>query len=179
MIGPRRETFDLEAFLPHKLSSLSRLTQDLLAATLGQSGMTVAQWRVYLCLARQGPSHLNGIAAFTYLPQASLSRSIGQLATRGLVRNGRNSSDRRIARIELTPEGRRHFERLTVEIDDACRSAFRMRPEEQKRLLRTIDKLIARLSAVPGSKAAGAQAASNAPTKPRRTRRVAAPVPPP
>lgn len=44
---------------------LSRLTQTLLAATLGQSGTTVAQWRVYLCLSKRGPSHLNGIADFT------------------------------------------------------------------------------------------------------------------
>lgn len=54
---------------------LSRLTQTLLAATLGQSGTTVAQWRVYLCLSKRGPSHLNGIADFTKLPQSSLSQN--------------------------------------------------------------------------------------------------------
>ncbi|MGE0800360.1 MAG: MarR family winged helix-turn-helix transcriptional regulator [Lautropia sp.] len=144
-----RQPFDLATFLPHKLAALSRLTQGLLAATLGASGMTVAQWRVYLCLSRQGPSHLNGIAAFTFLPQSSLSRSIAQLAERGLVRNARNAADRRIARIELTAAGHRHFERLTVAINEACRAAFQLRPAEEAALLRTIDTLIARLSDSP------------------------------
>jgi len=157
MSGRRRPArpFDLSSFLPHKLSVLSRLTQGLLAAALDKSGMTVAQWRVYLCLARQGPSHLNGIAAFTFLPQSSLSRSIAQMDERGLVRNARNASDRRISRIELTPAGRQFFEKLTGAIDDACHDAFRMQPDEEAGFIKTLDELITRLSSslsqVPGT----------------------------
>ena len=138
--------FDLAKFLPHKLSVLSRLTQNLLAATLGQSGMTIAQWRVYLCLATLGPSHLNGIADFTRLPQSSLSRSIAQLAERGLVRNARNESDRRIARIELTEEGRRHLAQLTAQIQASCNTVFQMDADEEAAFLHTIDELVTRLS---------------------------------
>jgi DNA-binding MarR family transcriptional regulator len=147
--------FDLASFLPHKLSVLSRLTQGLLAAALDKSGLTIAQWRVYLCLARQGPSHLNGIAAFTFLPQSSLSRSIAQMADRGLVRNARKADDRRISRIELTPAGHAYFEQVTGAIDDACKKAFRMEADEEAGFISTIDELIARLSSqlahVPGA----------------------------
>lgn len=137
--------FDLASFLPHKLSLLSRLTQTLLASTLSQSGMTVAQWRVYLCLNTIGPSHLNGISEFTRLPQSSLSRSIAQLAERGLVRNARNEEDRRIARIELTEEGRKHLAELTTQIKASCDTVFQMDTEEEAAFLHTIDELVTRL----------------------------------
>lgn len=138
--------FELANFLPYKLSALSRLTQKLLASTLSQSGLTVAQWRVYLCLASKGPMHLNGIADFTHLPQSSLSRSIAQMDERGLVRNARDKSDRRISRIELTPEGRRRVAELTAAMDAACQSAFQMNPTEEAGFLKTLDALIGRLS---------------------------------
>ncbi|WP_169457924.1 MarR family winged helix-turn-helix transcriptional regulator [Ottowia thiooxydans] len=143
--------FDLETFLPYKLSVVSRLTQGLLASALGKSGVTIAQWRVYLCLTKLGPMHLNGIADFTLLPQSSLSRSIAQMDERGLVRNARNENDRRISRVELTPEGRKHFELLTVAMNEACDAVFDMEPSQLAEFVLTIDKLIARLSGIDAS----------------------------
>ncbi len=142
-------SFDLDSFLPYRLSVLSRLTQDFLAAALGESGVTIAQWRVFLCLTRVGPSHLNGLAAMTRLPQSSLSRSIAQMAERGLVRNVRNPDDRRVARIEMTAAGRREFARLTRRIDAACQDAFRMNPAEEASFRSMVDALIVRLSGEP------------------------------
>lgn len=144
--GSRADEFDLATFLPYRLSALSGLTQRLLEATLTRSGVTIAQWRVYMCLLTHGPSHLNGIVAFTHLPQSSLSRSIAAMHDRGLVRNARNATDRRIARIEITPKGRRHLAALTEKIDAACADAFRLSPAEEVRLIRQLDVLIARLS---------------------------------
>ncbi len=145
--APGADAFDLATFLPYRLSALSGLTQRLLEATLARSGVTVAQWRVYLCLLMNGPSHLNGIVAFTHLPQSSLSRSIAAMHDRGLVRNARDATDRRIARIEITAKGRRHLAALTAEIDAACADAFRLSPAEEARLIRRLDVLIERLSA--------------------------------
>jgi DNA-binding MarR family transcriptional regulator len=143
--------FDLGSFLPPRLGSLARLTQDLLASVLAESGLSVAQWRVFLCLDSRGPSHLNGIAEFTRLPQSSLSRSIAQLAERGLVRNSRNEIDRRIASIELTDLGREHHERLTARMQEVCDAVFLMNPKEEAAFRRTIDQLIERISAYLGA----------------------------
>lgn len=143
----RAGEFDLATFLPYRLSALSGLTQRLLEAMLSRSSVTVAQWRVYLCLLTKGPSHLNGIVAFTHLPQSSLSRSIAAMHDRGLVRNARDATDRRIARIEITPKGRRHLAALTRKIEAACADAFRLSPAEEAQLIRRLDVLIARLSA--------------------------------
>jgi DNA-binding MarR family transcriptional regulator len=138
---------DLTTFLPYRLATLSGLTQRLLEAMLSRSGVTIVQWRVYLCLLMNGPSHLNGIIAFTHLPQSSLSRSIAAMHDRGLLRNARDASDRRIARIEITPKGRRHLAVLTREIDAACAAAFQLSPDEETRLIHLLDELIARLGA--------------------------------
>jgi DNA-binding MarR family transcriptional regulator len=153
--APAEEAFDLATFLPYKLSAVSRLTQGLLASALGESGVTVAHWRVYLCLVRRGPSHLNGIAEFTRLPQSSLSRSIAQMADKGLVRSARNESDRRIARIELTAAGRKYFEQVTARMSLACEQVFQMQPAEEALFLKTIDDLITRLSTWLGVDPAG------------------------
>lgn len=138
--------FDLGTFLPPRLGSLARLTQNLLASVLAESGVSVAQWRVLLCLENRGPSHLNGIAEFTRLPQSSLSRSIAQMAERGLVRNSRNAIDRRIAYIDLTDIGREQHRLLTARMQKVCDEVFSMNPQEEAAFLRTIDHLIDRIS---------------------------------
>jgi DNA-binding MarR family transcriptional regulator len=144
--GAQAPGFDLSSFLPYRLSTLSGLTQRLLEVTLARGGVTIAQWRVYLCLVTKGPSALNGVVAFTHLPQSSLSRSIAAMHERGLVRNARDATDRRIARIEITPKGRRDFAALTGAIEAACADAFRLSPAEETLLIRRLDELIARLS---------------------------------
>ena len=176
---PAAPAFDLATFLPYRLSALSVLTQRLLEATLARSEVTIAQWRVYLCLVTNGPSHLNGIVAFTQLPQSSLSRSIAAMHDRGLVRNQRVASDRRIARIEITSKGRRHLAALTQAIDAACANAFRLTNAEERRLIRQLDVLIGRLSAWRAREAGAAAASSEVPQAPVRTPRslsAAAPV---
>ena len=170
--------FDLATFLPHRLSALSTLTQRLLEATLARSEVTIAQWRVYLCLVTKGPSHLNGIVAFTQLPQSSLSRSIAAMHDRGLVRNARVAADRRIARIEITTKGRRHLAALTEAIDAACADAFRLTPAEERRLIRQLDVLIGRLStwrAREAGAAAVGRATAQPPERTPRSRRASTP----
>jgi DNA-binding MarR family transcriptional regulator len=138
--------FDLSSFLPYRLSALSALTQRLLEVTLARGGVTIAQWRVFLCLVTKGSCTLNEVVAFTHMPQSSLSRSIAAMHERGLVRNARNPTDRRIARIEITPKGRRAFAVLTESIEAACTDAFRLNPVEEALLIRRLDELIRRLT---------------------------------
>lgn len=138
--------FSLEEFLPYKLSLVSRLTQELLESTLSRNGVTVAQWRVYLCLATVGPSHLNGIVGFTRLPQSSLSRSIASMSEQGWVRNARNEDDRRISHIELTEFGAEFFSDLTGELDTVCGETLLIPEERRANFFQTLNSLIARLT---------------------------------
>ena len=144
---PRADSaFELAHFLPYRLSLLSRLMQNLLAENLSDNGVTSAQWRVSLCLAICGPSALKAIADFTRLPLSSLSRSVAQMAERGLVRTGRDPADARVACIELTTRGRRQLDKLTADIDASCDAALRLDGAEKARLLHTVGELIDRLT---------------------------------
>lgn len=141
--------FDLSNFLPHRLAILSRLTQVMLASVLGASGLTIAQWRVYLCLVEQGPSTLNSIAEFTQLPQSSLSRSVARMAERNLVRNLRNEDDRRLSHIEITAEGRAQLNQAIRAIEDDWANVFATAPVDEQKFLRTVNKLIDHLATQP------------------------------
>jgi|GEM_PF-2693793 len=142
--------FDLMNFLPHRLAILSRVTQVMLASVLDASGLTIAQWRVYLCLAQLGPSTLNSIAEFTQLPQSSLSRSVARMAERNLVRNTRNEGDRRLLRIEITDEGRAQLNQAIRAIREDWANVFADAPVDEQKFLKTVNKLIDHLSALPG-----------------------------
>lgn len=137
---------DLETFLPHRLAILSRLTQSRLAAILEASDITIAQWRVYLCLVQNGPSTLNAIAEFTQLPQSSLSRSVAKMHERGLVINNRDESDRRLAKIAITKAGRRQLDAAVAAIDANWEKALSLSRDELDALLSTVNRLIEHLS---------------------------------
>jgi DNA-binding MarR family transcriptional regulator len=141
-----RTHFSLEDFLPYKLSQVSRLTQELLESILLRSNVTVAQWRVYLCLATVGPSHLNGIVEFTRLPQSSLSRSIASMSEQGWVRSARNEGDRRISHIELTEFGAKFFSDLTDKLDTGCGDILLIPEDRRADFFQTLNSLIARLT---------------------------------
>lgn len=143
----KADEFDLSTFLPYRLALLSRAVQALLSSALDECGLTVAQWRVYLCLVRNGPSTLNEIVAFTRLPQSSLSRSIARMDERGLVRSGRNPEDRRRSVIAITPAGRRQLAKAIAAVNRTCDGALSLAPEERARFGTTVEYLIDRLAA--------------------------------
>lgn len=139
------DDFDLSTFLPYRLALLSRAVQSLLSSALEECGLTVAQWRVYLCLVRKGPSTLNDVVAFTRLPQSSLSRSIARMDEKGLVRSRRNPADRRHSVIEITPAGRQQLAVAIEAVNRTCDDALSLAPEERARFGKTVESLIDRL----------------------------------
>jgi len=141
-----RQPIDLSAILPYRLALLSRAVQDLLVSALDACGLTVAQWRVYLCLAQKGPSTLNEVVAFTRLPQSSLSRTIARMDERGMVRSARNPEDRRRSVIEITAEGRRQLDEAIAAVNRTCEEALALNPEERARFQATVEDLLARVS---------------------------------
>jgi DNA-binding MarR family transcriptional regulator len=143
--------FDLMTFLPHRLAILSRLSQVLLGSALEASGLTIAQWRVYLSLIQNGPSTLNAIAEFTQLPQSSLSRSVARMAERNLVRNARNEADRRLSHIEITDEGREKLANAIHSIREQWTTLLSQAPLNETEFLATVNSLIDYLSLMPDS----------------------------
>lgn len=144
--------FDLMTFLPHRLAILSRLSQVLLGSALEASGLTIAQWRVYLCLVQQGPSTLNSVSGFTQLPQSSLSRSVARMAERNLVRNTRNEEDRRLSHIEITDQGREQLGHAIRSIREQWTTVLSRAPLNESEFLATVNSLIDYLSSMPDTR---------------------------
>lgn len=90
-----------------------RLVVTRLARRLRQHGETSASPTQLAALAtveRDGPLTLGALAAMERVQPPTITAAVGRLEQRGLVRRRTDPGDRRVARVEITPEGRRLLE---------------------------------------------------------------------
>jgi DNA-binding MarR family transcriptional regulator len=90
-----------------------RLAITRLARRLRQQGETSAsptQLAVLATIERDGPITLGGLAAVERVQPPTITAAVGRLEQRGLVRRLTDPDDRRVARVEITPQGRRLLE---------------------------------------------------------------------
>jgi DNA-binding MarR family transcriptional regulator len=91
-----------------------RLVVTRLARRLRQQGETAASPTQLAALAtveRHGSITLGELAAVERVQPPTITAAIGRLEQRGLVRRRTDPDDRRVARVEITREGRRLLER--------------------------------------------------------------------
>jgi DNA-binding MarR family transcriptional regulator len=139
-------TIPYRDYLPAQLARLSALAQGMLASALAQCDMTVAHWRILICLVERGPSSLNEVVDFTHLPQSSLSRSVARLEERRAVSGKRDADDRRRMTIEITDAGRAMLDAAAAVVDRNVNEALPLPPEELERFKSTLRYLIERLA---------------------------------
>jgi DNA-binding MarR family transcriptional regulator len=87
-----------------------RLVVTRLARRLRQQGETEAsptQLAVLATVERDGPLTLGDLAAVERVQPPTITAAVGRLQDRGLVRRRTDPVDRRIARVEVTAQGRR------------------------------------------------------------------------
>jgi DNA-binding MarR family transcriptional regulator len=90
-----------------------RLAITRLARRLRQQGETSAsptQLAALATIERDGPITLGGLAAVERVQPPTITAAVGRLEQRGLVRRLTDPDDRRVARVEITPQGRRLLE---------------------------------------------------------------------
>lgn len=90
-----------------------RLARQLNAA-LPPEGLTPTQASVLAAVAR-GPWSLAELTEIEGINPTMLSRVIGKLDSSGLIKRLRDPDDFRAARVEVTPEGRRRYERISAQ----------------------------------------------------------------
>jgi DNA-binding MarR family transcriptional regulator len=98
-----------EPALPARL----RLAITRLARRLRQQGETAAsptQLAVLATVERDGPITLGALAAVERVQPPTITAAVGRLDQRGLVRRLTDPDDGRVARVEITPEGRQLLE---------------------------------------------------------------------
>lgn len=106
--------FDLDAFLPYRLSLLANRTRHGFAAHYEREhGIDNAEWRVLAHLSQSPRISVRDIQQQTELEKSKVSRAVSRLEQRGLLKKEADPSDSRLLSLHLTPAGQRLMDSLS------------------------------------------------------------------
>lgn len=135
-------TFDLDRFLPYRLSVAAAQVSRRFEALYGElTGLTVAEWRVLAHLARSGAVSVRDIQAQVNLHKSVVSRAASRLEGAGLVRKSGHGQDRRLVALELTNQGQALMDRLAVVAQDFQARLMAELGEDAPAFLSALDRL--------------------------------------
>lgn len=138
-------SFDLEQFLPYRLSVAAAQVSRRFAALYGaEAGLTVPEWRVLAHLHKSGPVSVRDITARVNLEKSIVSRAASRLEQEGLVWKSGHEGDRRLIALELTHKGRDLMRRLGPIAQDFQMQLTAELGPDAERLQRALTRLIAR-----------------------------------
>ncbi|MBX3593872.1 MarR family transcriptional regulator [Sphingomonas sp.] len=136
---------DTLGFLIGDVSRLLRREFDLRARRIG---VTRAQWRTLKILTRHEGSNQGTLADLLEVEPITLARMIDRLEEAGLVERRRDPADRRAWRIHLTDAAQPLLAQLR-DLGDSMldEMLIGISPDDQRRLLRSLEQIRANLSA--------------------------------
>ena len=103
--------------------------------TQAGAALTPSETTILSVVVRQGPLRLTDLAASEGMNPTMLSRLVRDLEGDGLVQRKTDRVDRRAARVEATPAGRRLHARIRNERSDTLSAALALLPEDERRAL--------------------------------------------
>ena len=118
--------------------ALNRAFEDELAA----AGGSLPMWLILLSLKSGRPETQRELAAAVGIQGATMTHHLDSLEKAGLVSRTREPSNRRVQRVELTPEGDAAFDRLrrvAMKFDQRLRAG--LSDEELATIAAVLDKL--------------------------------------
>jgi len=108
---------------------------------LGRAGLGDSEFRVLEVLLHKGPLPVNTIGPKVWLTPGSISVAVDRLEKKGLVKR-KNTDDRRVRLVELTPKGRAVITKTFREHAAAMEvAAVVLSKEERLMLMRLLKKL--------------------------------------
>lgn len=109
----RSSGFDLESFLPYRLSVTTNRVSRAFAAHYEQEfGISIPEWRAIAVLGAFAPLSSNGICERTAMDKAKVSRAVASLLKRGLIERAPHVTDQRLIRLTLSKAGRGIYEAI-------------------------------------------------------------------
>ena len=109
-------SLDLERFLPYRLSLLSNTVSEGIAiAYRDVHGLSVTEWRVLAILGRFPDLTATDVMTRAAMDKVAVSRAVGRLDDKGLIRRTAQSEDRRRVALRLTRKGVRLFNAVVPE----------------------------------------------------------------
>lgn len=99
--------FDLALYLPYLVDRAGARLAGSLGEALARCGTTVPVWRVLSALHHRGGQRVGQLAETTSIEISTLSRLLGALERKGLLRRQRSQADARTVTVRLSESGSR------------------------------------------------------------------------
>jgi DNA-binding MarR family transcriptional regulator len=147
MTGTARDRLPIDDSLFFRLVRVVNLTARPFSESIGRAHrLTLNEWRVLLVLANHPGVAASEVASLTGLDKMSVSRALAGLVRRARVLRRIDPADKRRQLLRLSSDGERLYERVGTPAKARESRLFRgIGAEEQARLGRTLDRLIANL----------------------------------
>ena len=107
--------FNLEDFLPYRLSIAANTVSKRIAETYAPYKLSRTQWRVMAVLATCQQMTAQMVADKTGMDKTTVSRAVGKMLERGLVKRCASDQDGRPAPLSLSVAGREMFDKIAPE----------------------------------------------------------------
>jgi MarR family transcriptional regulator, 2-MHQ and catechol-resistance regulon repressor len=140
--GSRRGPPPSPAVVFRAMNSASKRLPHYFDKAFGIGDLRLTEFGVLQQLAESGPTPMVRLSDENLVTKAAVTAIVDEMETKGLVRRTRDSSDRRVVNVSLTPAGRKLFivaRRRHQEIVNAFVSL--LEPDEVRALVRSFDKL--------------------------------------
>ncbi len=120
-------------------------------------GMTIAQAATLAALAAEGSLRLSELGSRLGIAPSTLTRNLGRLEGRGLLRSRPDRQDARSSRVELTASGRRKAEVLDRQEERFAAAILqRVTPRNRRRLVADVEELVVAVTRATASSCPGA-----------------------
>lgn len=126
----------------------ARLLRGRLAEVLAGAGtLSLVDWRICLCLARDEEQTQKALVDFSGMEQGQVSRALARMEDRGLLTARQSAEDRRVRLFALTQKGRAWFEALRPVVSAyGARIDAALTPDEQHQFLDMLGRITAAAS---------------------------------
>jgi MarR family transcriptional regulator for hemolysin len=129
----------------------AKAIRDAFEDMLQAAGGSLGTWAVLNALSEQDVVSQKDLATHVHLDGATITHHIDRLEERGLVRRAMDPADRRVRRIEATPEGIRLHKQLVAAAREFERTVFAgVSDREREALRRVLDRIDSNLLLLEG-----------------------------
>lgn len=131
---------------PNRLrSAVSRMAR-WLRPTAAAGSLTTTEVDMLVVAEGRGPARMSDLALFCGVNPTMLSRMVPRLEELGLLARQTDPSDKRVCRVEATPEGRALLERVRSERDDVLSKLLDELGEPERRALAAATPVLEKLA---------------------------------
>lgn len=115
-MSERSREFHLEQFLPYLVHRVGSRLADGFGDRFAKAGVSLQEWRVIAVLYEYGPQAMGDIARRTSINASTMTRLIGAMEKRGLVKRERPVANQRSVFVRLLEDGRRTVEDIIPDV---------------------------------------------------------------